>query len=167
MNYSFSFYKNGSFIVLGILMFFIILICMSSKNNILNKLNFNNEMQYRNKIFKEGMQNRKEGFTSKYKASKLEKDNDIFSLIDRKLKGLTQELGGNEGKNEVKQIFKNCKKICNLECSKCMMNMIDDNKGIKAIEFDKLFDDDNDENCIKCKKYTELSNSLQTMIDNL
>ena len=48
-----------------------------------------------------------------------------------------------------------------------MMNMIDENKGMKSIDFDNLFDNENEENCIKCKRYTELSNSLQSMIDNL
>ena len=69
--------------------------------------------------------------------------------------------------SEVKEILKNSKKICNLECAKCMMNMIDENKGMKSIDFDNLFDNENEENCIKCKRYTELSNSLQSMIDNL
>ena len=171
MNYNVLFYKNASFIVLGILIIFSLIICISSKNNILNNLNFNNEMQYRSNLLQEGLQNRKhqvkEGFTSKYKASKLEKNNDIFSLIDRKLKALTQEIGGNEGKNEVKEILKSSKKICNLECAKCMMNMIEDKKGMKSIDFENLFDDENDDNCIKCKKYTELSTSLQGMIDSL
>ena len=171
MNYNVLFYKNASFIVLGILIIFSIIICISSKNNILNNLNFKNEMQHRSNLLQEGLENRnnnvQEGFTSKYKPSKLEKDNDIFSLIDRKLKALTQEIGGNEGKNEIKEILKNSKKICNLECAKCMMNMIEDKKGMKSIDFENLFDDENDDNCIKCKKYTELSSSLQGMIDSL
>ena len=48
-----------------------------------------------------------------------------------------------------------------------MMNMIEDNKGIKSVDFDKILDDESNDNCIKCRKYTELSDSIKSMIDNL
>ena len=48
-----------------------------------------------------------------------------------------------------------------------MMTMLDENKGGKSIDFEKLLDEENDENCIKCKKYTELSSTINSMIDNL
>ena len=108
----------------------------------------------------------KEGFTEKISSSKYDNDN-IFKIIDNKLKGLVQELGGDKGKAETKKILTSTKKICNLECAKCMMSMIDNNKSIKSIDMDRLLDNDDDEDCVKCKKYTELSTSIQSIIDNL
>ena len=105
----------------------------------------------------------KEGFGSNTN----KKDDDIMAIINRKLQGLTQELGGSSGTKEVKSILTNTKKICDLECAKCMMSMLESTKGIKAIDLDKLVDDDSSDNCIKCKKYTELSTSIKSMIDSL
>ena len=81
------------------------------------------------------------------------------------MKGLTEEIDI-EGKKEVKKILKDSQKIVNMECAKLKMNMMQENKGIKSIDFDKLFEDESSENCIKCKRYTELSSSLQNMINN-
>ena len=54
-----------------------------------------------------------------------------------------------------------------MESAKCMMNMLNENKGLKSINLDSVADDDSSDNCIKCKKYTELSKSIQNMIDSL
>jgi hypothetical protein len=94
------------------------------------------------------------------------KNGDVFKVIENKLKGLLQELGGNEGKSETKKILVNTKKICDLECAKCMMTMISDKKSVKTIDLENILDDETNENCIKCKKYTELSNSIKSIIDN-
>ena len=106
----------------------------------------------------------KEGFTSDNNTIK---NDDIFKVIENKLKGLVEELGGNEGKTETKKILVNTKKICDLECAKCMMTMISDKKSVKTIDLENIFDDETNENCIKCKKYTELSSSIKSIIDNL
>ena len=45
--------------------------------------------------------------------------------------------------------------------------MLQENKGLRSINLDNLANDDSSENCMKCKKYTELSKSLQSMIDSL
>ena len=45
--------------------------------------------------------------------------------------------------------------------------MIEDNKGVKALDLDKLVEDDSSDMCIKCKNYTSLSTSIKNMIDNL
>tara|TARA_B100001093_G_scaffold151508_1_gene144244 strand:+ start:863 stop:1351 length:489 start_codon:yes stop_codon:yes gene_type:complete len=161
MKYSFKFYKNSAYLVLVVLLFFFLIASMTSKSYIVEKLNFNDIINLNSNKMKEPFNN-----NGKFKYSKISKDDSVIKMIERKLKSLTEEIGGNEGKNEVKQILKNSQKICNLECAKCMMNMIDSNKGMKSIDFDKIFEDDTNEDCIKCKKYTELSNSIQTMINN-
>jgi hypothetical protein len=88
-------------------------------------------------------------------------------MIDNKLKGLSLELGGVEGKAEAKKILTNTKKICDLECAKCMMTMLNDKKSINSINIEGVLDDETDENCIKCKKYTALSTSITNIINNL
>ena len=109
----------------------------------------------------------KEGFTDENDSSSTTKNGDVFKVIENKLKGLVQELGGTEGKTETKKILLNTKKICDLECAKCMMTMLSDNKSLKTINLENILDDETDENCIKCKKYTELSTSIKSIIDNL
>ena len=99
-------------------------------------------------------------------ASKIETEN-LFKIIDNKLKGLMQELGGVEGNAETKKILTSTKKICDLECAKCMMTMINEKKSLKTIDLENLMDDETNENCLRCKKYTELSKSISSVIDNL
>jgi hypothetical protein len=117
---------------------------------------------YNNMNVKEGF---KEGLTeSNY--NKNETDS-IFKMIDNKLRGLTLELGGNEGRSETKKILTSTKKICDMECAKCMMTMLNDKKSINSINIEGILDDETDENCIKCKKYTALSTSITSIINNL
>jgi hypothetical protein len=107
-----------------------------------------------------------EGFSSTTNDNTMKND-DIFKIIENKLKGLVQELGGTEGKSETKKILVNTKKICDLECAKCMMTMMSEKKSMKTIDLENILADETDENCIKCKKYTELSSSIKSIIDNL
>jgi hypothetical protein len=122
-----------------------------------NKENFNNKKK--SDII--------EGFTDNNNDESAMKNGDVFKVIENKLKGLVQELGGNEGKSETKKILVSTKKICDLECAKCMMTMISDKKSLKTIDLENILDDETDENCIKCKKYTELSSQIKSIIDNL
>jgi hypothetical protein len=121
-----------------------------------NKENFNNKED--SKVT--------EGFSSTTNDNTMKND-DIFKIIENKLKGLVQELGGSEGKSETKKILVNTKKICDLECAKCMMTMMSEKKSMKTIDLENILADESDENCIKCKKYTELSSSIKSIIDNL
>jgi len=125
-----------------------------------NKENFNNNNNKKNISIKEG-------FTYDTDSNSTTKNGDVFKVIENKLKGLVQELGGTEGKTETKKILLNTKKICDLECAKCMMTMLSDNKSLKTIDLENILDDETDENCIKCRKYTELSTSIKSIIDNL
>ena len=122
-----------------------------------------------NAPIKENYSNVKEGFKeglNESDYSKKESDS-IFRMIDNKLKGLSLELGGNEGKAETKKILTSTKKICDLECAKCMMAMLNDKKSINSINIEGVLDDETDENCIKCKKYSALSTSITNIINNL
>jgi hypothetical protein len=117
----------------------------------------------------ENFGNAKEGFREGLnEAPYNKKESDSFyKMLDNKLKGLTLELGGAEGKNDTKKILTSTKKICDLECAKCMMSMLHDKKAINSINIEGVLDDETDENCIKCKKYTALSTSITNIINNL
>ena len=130
-----------------------------------NNTNIKENFDGKKNSIKNSITNVKEGFT--YDTNDTTKNNDVFKIIENKLKGLVEELGGNEGKSETKKILVNTKKICDLECAKCMMTMISDKKSVKTIDLENILEDETNENCIKCKKYTELSSSIKSIIDNL
>jgi hypothetical protein len=124
-----------------------------------------------NAVIKENYNNMnvKEGFKEGLSESNYNKNetDSIFKMIDNKLRGLTLELGGNEGRSETKKILTSTKKICDMECAKCTMAMLNDKKSINSINIEGILDDETDENCIKCKKYTALSTSITSIINNL
>ena len=160
MKFSNKTYERIAYGLLLVLFIYVILYCFNHKYAVVQNLSFRKQtnMNSNSKVV--------EGFGQKNEKL-FKKDNDIFALIDRKLKGLTEELGGDKGKKEVKKILENTKKISDLECAKCMMNMIEENKGLKSIDLDRLAEDDSSEYCLKCKNYTALSGSIKSMIDNL
>tara|TARA_Y100000591_G_scaffold46852_1_gene35242 strand:+ start:13530 stop:14018 length:489 start_codon:yes stop_codon:yes gene_type:complete len=160
-------FKNSQlqFICYAILGFFALIIIINSfniKNNIINTMygmqNFNayNTGDYQ--------LNTREGFTS----SKSIKDDSIDECINRKINSTRDELGGDKGCKDVKKILTDVKKSCNLEGAKCMMNLLSSNKSSKTINLEKIINNDNDDDEInKYKQYTELSTSLQNIIDNI
>ena len=163
---------NYTFITYGLLTLLIIFIYSISfkyKFKTAQQLSFRSftNVNSNNTNIKENFDGKKnkEGFTND--SNNITKNNDVFKIIENKLKGLVEELGGNEGKFETKKILVNTKKICDLECAKCMMTMISDKKSVKTIDLENILEDETNENCIKCKKYTELSSSIKSIIDNL
>ena len=164
MNLDYKTLQKTTYIVLISLFLFIIFYCFTFNNDLVRYLSFRQKINLNSNDPKNN-KNLVEGFS--LGGSKIKKDDDIFTLIDRKLKGLTEELGGSSGKREVKEILKKTKEISDLECAKCMMMMMEEHKGVKALDLDKLAEDDSSEMCIKCKNYTSLSTSIKNMIDNL
>lgn len=160
MNFTMEMYKNIAYAVLAILFIIIIFSCFNFQQRVVQNLSFREVTN---------LNSNKEGFTinRNLKENKYKTDDNLLKMIENKLRGLTEELGGNEGKKEVKSLLTSTKKIVNLECAKCMMNMLDDNKGAKSINVESLIENENSDNCIKCKKYTELSDTINSMINNL
>jgi hypothetical protein len=117
--------------------------------------------------------NLKEGFSFNNSDSSVTKNStkvetdSLFKIIDNKLKGLMQELGGEDGNAETKKLLTSTKKICDLECAKCMVTMINEQKSLKTIDLENIMEDETNENCLKCKKYTDLSKSIDNIITNL
>ena len=157
MNNILTKYKNTAYLILAILFIGTIFICFRFQKRVVQNLAF------REKI---NINSNTEGFTNKLKENKY-KDDNLFEIIENKLKALNLEIGGSEGTKDVKKLLTNAKQVINLECAKCMMIMLDENKGARTMDFENLLEDDNSENCNKCKKYTELSNTITSMIDNL
>ena len=172
-----NFYSVITYILLSILIIFIFILSFKYKFKTAQQLSFKtNQNSNANPInanpinanpINANPRNFKEGFVEGLKNSKKTDNDDIFKIIENKLKGLVQELGGDAGKTETKKILTNTKKICDLECAKCMMTMMNDKKSLKTIDLENIMDDDTNDNCIKCKKYTELSTSIQSIINNL
>ena len=165
MNLDYKSLQKTTYFILIALFLFIIIYCFSFNSGIVRYLSFRQKTNLNSNDPKNSNSKIVEGFS--FGGSKIKKDDDIFTLIDRKLKGLTEELGGSSGKREVKEILKKTKEISDLECAKCMMMMIEEHKGVKALDLDNLAEDDSSEMCIKCKNYTALSTSIKNMIDNL
>ena len=171
-------YTFITYLLLVILIFVIFSLSFKYKYKSAQKLSFRSSTNKNsNATTKENYSNikggLKEGFKEGFKEGLNESNynkkasDDIFRMIDNKLKGLSLELGGNEGKVETKKILTNTKKICDLECAKCMMIMLNDKKSINSIDIEGVLDDDTDENCIRCKKYSALSTSITSIINNL
>jgi len=164
----YNFFKYFTYIILLILAIFIICYTFIFKRNLvkifsLNKKKFSDTNENQFSVNELRVDELREGFKNSNKVN----INNISDLMSNKIKGLIQELGGNKGKDETIKILKDTKKVCNLECSKCMLQMIDNGKSLKTIDIDNLLFNEDDENCVKCKKYTELSNTIQNIIDNL
>jgi hypothetical protein len=163
-------YSFITYLLLTILIVVIFSLSFKYKFKSAQKLSFRSlTNKNSNASIKENYDNMKEGFKEGLSESNYNKNetDSIFKMIDNKLRGLTLELGGNEGRNETKKILTSTKKICDMECAKCMMAMLNDKKSINTINFEGILDDETDENCIKCKKYSELSTSITSIINNL
>ena len=155
MKFNSDLFYNIIYVILFILLFLVIFYTYDFKRYVAKNLIKENDIIIE---YFEGMFNNK---------TSIESDDSIFTLINRKLESLEKELGGSNGKKDIKNILKKTKQVCDLECSKCMMNMINKNKNVKTIDLDSLVEDDSSSDCIKCKNYTELSNSIKNMIDSL
>ena len=163
MNLDYKTLQKTTYFILISLFLFIIIYCFTFNSGIVRYLSFRQKTNLNSNNPRNS--NLVEGFS--LGSSKVKKDDDIFTLIDRKLKGLTEELGGTSGKREVKEILKKTKEISDLECAKCMMMIMEEHKGVKALDLDKLAEDDSSETYIKYKNYSALSTSIKNMIDNL
>jgi hypothetical protein len=161
-------YSFMSYVLLSILIIFIFSLSFNYKFKTAQNFSFRSLTNQNSNAT-----NIKEGFSfnnSEAKvtdnASKVETQS-LFKIIDNKLKGLMQELGGEEGNAETKKLLTSTKKICDLECAKCMMTMISEKQSLKTIDLENIMEDETNENCILCKKYTQLSQTIDSIISNL
>lgn len=97
--------NNYTFITYGLLTLLIIFIYSISfkyKFKTAQQLSFRSLTNLNSN--KETFNNKKEGFTNDANANATKND-DIFKVIENKLKGLVEELGGHEGKSETKKFL--------------------------------------------------------------
>ena len=160
MKFNNKFLQNLAYGILIFLVCFVIIYTLNYKANLIQQISFREKInQNSNKVV--------EGFSFQQKNENHVKDENVLILVERKLRGLKQELGGSKGTEEIKKILKNTKSISDLECAKCMMSMIDEHKNIKSLDIDNLANDEDSELCIKCKNYTALSSSIKNIIDSI
>ena len=155
MTFKTELYKKIAHVVLALLFIGIICSCFTFQRRVVQNLSFRENTN---------LNSNREGFGNKDKDNK---DSDLIKLIENKLKGLQEELGGKTGIKEVKEVLINTKKIVNVEGAKCIINMIEDNKGSRSIDIEKLLSDDNEDNNVKCEKYSTLSNAIADILENL
>ena len=120
-------YSFITYLFLSILIIVIFTLSFKYKFKSAQKLSFRSlTNKNSNASIKENYDNIKEGFKEGLSESNYNKNetDSIFKMIDNKLRGLTLELGGNEGKSETKKILTSTKKICDMECAKCMMDSL-------------------------------------------
>ena len=162
-NYSFITYA-----LLSLLIIFIFTLSFKYKFKTAQNLSFRSltNQNSNTSTIKEGFSFNKSESSVTKNSSKIETDR-LFRIIDNKLKGLVQEMGGSDGNVETKKLLTSTKKICDLECAKCMMTMINEQKSLKTIDLENIMEDETNDNCLKCKKYTELSKSIGNIIDSL
>ena len=103
MNFTMEMYKNIAYAVLAVLFIVIIFSCFNFQQRVVQNLSFREVTN---------LNSNKEGFTSNrnLKENKYKTDDNLLKMIENKLRGLTEELGGSEGKKEVKSLLTNTKK---------------------------------------------------------
>jgi len=173
MKISYSMCKFSTYLIFSLVSIIIVFYMFTLNINVIRQKSINNEHYFYEKInlnsnkIDENNRDFIEGFIDINSSSKASSDDNIYNLIKRKLKALQEEIGGVNGSKQVKDLLINTKKISDLECAKCMLNMVQDNKGIKSIDIENILSNEDNENCVKCKKYTELSSTIKTLIDGL
>tara|TARA_B100000780_G_scaffold83755_1_gene57290 strand:- start:529 stop:996 length:468 start_codon:yes stop_codon:yes gene_type:complete len=155
MSFKTELYKKIAHVVLALLFIGIICSCFTFQRRVVQNLSFRDNTNLNSNL---------EGFGNKDRDNK---DADLIKLIENKLKGLQEEMGGKSGIKEIKEVLTNTKKIVNLEGAKCIINMIEDNKGGRSIDIEKLLSDDNEDNNVKCEKYSTLSSAITDILENL
>ena len=91
----------------------------------------------------------------------------LLSRVDKHLKTLITGLGNPKEVKQTREIWKKTKKISDIESSKCIMKLLEENGDKKDFDIDDLINNDYDKNCQKYKKYTALSQSLQSIINSI
>tara|TARA_B100000902_G_C27322663_1_gene925843 strand:+ start:18099 stop:18617 length:519 start_codon:yes stop_codon:yes gene_type:complete len=172
MQFSNTSFRNIAFGILGLLLIVIMTSTFRIKNSIVNSVfgvkninAYSNTQEYSN-----WNTDNREGFTVRegfiFDTEKKNEDN-VDECINRKLSSLKTELGGDKGINDIKNILKNAKKICDYEATKSMMNLLSANKSTKTINLEDILNDHENKDCGRCKDYTELSSKLKDMLDNI
>ena len=95
--------------------------------------------------------------------------NELFNNIDQQISNLMQDIGGQEGKNKLKQNLTATKKVCDLESAKSIISMLGNTntEEINLYNIDHLLNNNYGSENIRYKKYTELSKTIQNIIDGI
>lgn len=96
-------------------------------------------------------------------------NNEFINNIDQKISNLMNDIGGTKGKNDIIKSLTTTKKVCDLESAKSLMSMLgnNNNSDINLYNIDHLLNDNYGSENIRYKKYTELSKTIQNIIDGI
>lgn len=151
---------------------FIILICIAKYNyKNVEQLNFRQVTNQNSN--KEGMSNRqkrhiREGMEDN---NKLDLDK-LLEVVNKRLIESEKTLGSNQEKTKKKQLLQRVKKSLDIESSKIMLGILNTkNKTENEHESNKfsiedIFQEEDSEEFVKFKKYTQLSQSLQQTLNS-
>ena len=156
-----------SLIVILLVLFVSLVLSNNSYNK--NRLNFRKITNQNSNIegFKNNNQQTKPK-NSKTTLNTMDIDTDtLLSRVDKHLKTLTSDLGNPKEVKQTREILKKTKKISDIESSKCIMKLLEENGDKKDFDIEDLINNDYDKNCQKYKKYTALSQSLQSIINSI
>ena len=155
-----------------IVILFILFIALILSNNNYNKyrLRFREITNQNSNIegFNNKNKNKANPKISKTSLNTMDIDTDtLLSRVDKHLKTLTTDLGNPKEVKQTREILKKTKKISDIESSKCIMKLLEENGDKKDFDIEDLINNDYDKNCQKYKKYTALSQSLQSIINSI
>lgn len=161
-----------AYLILIITIFILFISLALNHSNIdRNKLNFRKITNLNSNI--EGFNNKEKdkkdkntNSSSSLNSSEIDTDT-LLSRVDKHLKSLVSDLGNPKEVKQTREILKKTKKITDIESSKCIMKLLDENGNKKDFNIEDIISNDYDPNCQKYKKHTALSQSLQTIINSI
>lgn len=154
---------------------FILFISLALNHNNLdrNRLNFrkmtnlnSNIEGFNNKNNKQKDKINENNSNTSLNSSEIDTDT-LLNRVDKHLKSLVSDLGNPKQVKQTREILKKTKKITDIESSKCIMKLLDENGEKKDFNIEDILSNDYDPNCQKYKKHTALSQSLQTIINSI
>lgn len=159
-------------LIITLLILFISL-ALNHNNLDRNRLNFrkitnlnSNIEGFNNKNNKEKDKINENNSNTSLNSSEIDTDT-LLSTLDKHLKSLVLDLGNPKQVKQTREILKKTKRITDIESSKCIMKLLDENSEKKDFNIEDILSNDYDPNCQKYKKHTSLSQSLQTIINSI
>jgi len=159
-------------LIITLLILFISL-ALNHNNLDRNRLNFrkitnlnSNIEGFNNKNNKEKDKINENNSNTSLNSSEIDTDT-LLSTLDKHLKSLVLDLGNPKQVKQTREILKKTKRITDIESSKCIMKLLDENSEKKDFNIEDILSNDYDPNCQKYKKHTALSQSLQTIINSI
>tara|TARA_Y100000389_G_scaffold191541_1_gene217874 strand:+ start:391 stop:906 length:516 start_codon:yes stop_codon:yes gene_type:complete len=160
-----------AYLILITTLFILFISLALSRNSIdKNRLNFRKITNLNSNI--EGFNNKEkknikqENANTSLSSSDIDTDT-LLLKVDKHLKSLVSDLGNPKEVKQTREILKKTKKITDIESSKCIIKLLDENGDKKDFNIEDILSNEYDPTCQKYKKHTALSQSLQSIINSI